>query len=594
MKILSWNCQGLGQALTRRELTDLIFKHRPCLVFLMETKKHKKYLERLRRKYAFSNGVYVESQGYSGGLALWWTEEVHISIYYTDKNVVDGCCTDDDYSNSWHFSFIYGEPNVQLRRTMWSRMMNFRRPISIPWLIMGDLNLVGDSSEKQGRRPPLVTDRRLLEELICTCSLREVGYRGSKYTWVRGNIKERLDRALINDEWGRLFPNAQLFHGTRIGSDHCPLLLSLKAMPIITKKHFRYELKWQLQDGYEGAITQGWMTDRFGSPLYRMNAKISHCKKYLKEWSKSTSGHTRQELEQLQQELEGLQQEEQSELNLSRQKLLVDRIHSLWMQEEAYWFQRARTNWLQFGDKNSKFFHTIASRRRQNNYIFQLKDDQGQLVEGAELLTNHVLSYFQQAYASSNTGNFTQLTGLISPTVTAEMNQDLCRSVSEEEIRSAVFQLGAFKAPGVDGFPGCFFQQHWDLVAPDMCNAIRHFFEHGFMLRELNKTKIVLIPKIKNPEVISQFRPISLCNFSYKIIAKILANRLKGYLDRLITPFQSAFIPGRAIHDNILIAHEAFHGLRLKKSGKHGIVALKLDIRKAYDSVDWNCLENIL
>ncbi|GLT61404.1 hypothetical protein SLA2020_341140 [Shorea laevis] len=174
------------------------------------------------------------------------------------------------------------------------------------------------------------------------------------------------------------------------------------------------------------------------------------------------------------------------------------------------------------------------------------------------------------------------------------MNDDLCHPVSDDEVRSAVFQLGAFKAPGVDGFPGCFFQQHWDIVGLDICKAVQHFFDNGFMLREMNKTKLVLIPKIKNPEVISQFRPISLCNFSYKIIAKILANRLKGYLDNLISPLQSAFIPGWAIQDNILIAHEAFHGLKLKKSGKHGVVAFKLDIRKAYDSVDWFCLENIL
>ncbi|GLT58540.1 hypothetical protein SLA2020_314260 [Shorea laevis] len=124
------------------------------------------------------------------------------------------------------------------------------------------------------------------------------------------------------------------------------------------------------------------------------------------------------------------------------------------------------------------------------------------------------------------------------------MNQELCSLVSDDEIRSVVFQLGAFKAPGVDGFLGCFFQQHWELVGPDVCKAVRHFFEQGFMLREMNKTKIVLVPKTKNPEVISQFRPISLCNFSYKIIAKILANRLKGFLDDLISPFQSAFIPG--------------------------------------------------
>ncbi|GLT85698.1 hypothetical protein SLE2022_038790 [Rubroshorea leprosula] len=380
MKLLSWNCQGLGQALTRRALNDIIFKHRPCLVFLMETKQKTNYLERLKRKFRYSNSIYVEPHGYSGGLALWWTDEVHISIFYSDKNMLDGCCSDADYSVSWHFSFVYGEPNVQLRQPMWSRMLNLRRPPSIPWLIMGDLNLVGECSDKKGKRPPLAIDRRIYEELICVGSLREIAFRGSKYTWVRGNIRERLDRALINDGWGQLFPNAQLFHCARIGSDHCPLVLCLKAIPAIIKKQFRYELKWQLQNGYDGAVIQGWSTNRVGSPLFKMAAKISQCRQSLKEWSKS-SGSSHQQLAQLQQELEALQQEELTEPNISRQQLLIDRIHTHWIQEEAYWFQRARTNWLTFGDRNSKFFHAIASRRRQNNFIFQLKHENGQLLE---------------------------------------------------------------------------------------------------------------------------------------------------------------------------------------------------------------------
>lgn len=114
------------------------------------------------------------------------------------------------------------------------------------------------------------------------------------------------------------------------------------------------------------------------------------------------------------------------------------------------------------------------------------------------------------------------------------------------------------------------------------------------MLRKMNKTKIVLVPKIKKLEVISQYRPISFYNFSYKIIAKILANRLKGFIDSIISLFQSTFILGWTIQDNILIAHEAFHGLKLKKFGKHAVVTLKLDIQRAYDCVDLNYLENIL
>ncbi|GLT34293.1 hypothetical protein SLA2020_088170 [Shorea laevis] len=305
-------------------------------------------------------------------------------------------------------------------------------------------------------------------------------------------------------------------------------ILSWNSIPVLPKRQFRYELTWQQHRDYEGVVTQGWATDQSGSLLYCMTSKLSHCRKHLVNWCKHTVGTSRHAVERLQKELAELQLEEQSETNVTRQRLLVDEINSLWSQEEAYWFQRARINWMLLGDRNSKFFHATASRRRQNNYIFQLKNDQGILLEGTDSILAHAYSHFQQAYDSPETCNFNQIEGLIRPSVTGEMNEDLCQNVSDEEVRATVFQMGAFKAPGVDGFPGCFFQKHWDIVGTDVCKAVQHFFTNGFMLREMNKTKLVLIPKVKNPE--------------------------------------SAFVPGRTIQDNILIAHEAFHGLHLKKS----------------------------
>ncbi|GLT30822.1 hypothetical protein SLA2020_056070 [Shorea laevis] len=178
-----------------------------------------------------------------------------------------------------------------------------------------------------------------------------------------------------------------------------------------------------------------------------MTSKLAHCRKNLIAWCKSSSANSRQELGKLQQELDQIQLEEQSEMNDQMQKIIVVRINSLWMQEEAYWFQRARTNWIQIGDKNSQFFHALASKRRQNNFIFQLKDEHGTLLEGTELIKTHVLSHFQQVYTSRASCNYDQIARLIRPSVTLEMNDELCRPVSDAEIQAAVFQQGAFKAP---------------------------------------------------------------------------------------------------------------------------------------------------
>ena len=112
------------------------------------------------------------------------------------------------------------------------------------------------------------------------------------------------------------------------------------------------------------------------------------------------------------------------------------------------------------------------------------------------------------------------------------------------------------------------------------------FLNSGFMLPEINYTHIVLIPKIKNQEKITDYRPISLCNVIYKIISKVLANRLKMILPQLISPSQSAFVPGHLVSDNVLVAYETLHALNNKRSCKNGSLALKLDVSKAYDRVE--------
>jgi len=119
--------------------------------------------------------------------------------------------------------------------------------------------------------------------------------------------------------------------------------------------------------------------------------------------------------------------------------------------------------------------------------------------------------------------------------------------------------MGPTKAPKLDGMNAIFYQKFWYMVGDTVVSVALDFLNSGQMLPVLNHTHIVLIPKVKNPVKMSDFRPISLCNAMYKIIAKVLANRLKQILPHIIAPTQSAFVPGRLITDNILVAYEALH-----------------------------------
>jgi hypothetical protein len=150
------------------------------------------------------------------------------------------------------------------------------------------------------------------------------------------------------------------------------------------------------------------------------------------------------------------------------------------------------------------------------------------------------------------------------------------------------------KSLGPDGFSACFYQQSWHIVKAKVCQAVLGFLNHDIFYADLNSTYIALIPKIKSPTSVTEYRPISLCNVLYKLIAKVLANRLKKVLPFIISPTQSAFIPGRLITDNIIVAFEAMHTMDSRMKGREGFMSLKLDMSKAYDRVEWNFLEAVM
>ena len=128
--------------------------------------------------------------------------------------------------------------------------------------------------------------------------------------------------------------------------------------------------------------------------------------------------------------------------------------------------------------------------------------------------------------------------------VTDDMQKFLSTEFTAKEVKVALFQMGPTKAPRPNGMNALFYQKFWHVVGDSVVLAILDFLNNGNMLPDINHTNIMLIPKVKNPERMSEFRPISLCNVIYKIISKVLANRLKQVLPQIISPTQSAFVPG--------------------------------------------------
>jgi hypothetical protein len=152
-------------------------------------------------------------------------------------------------------------------------------------------------------------------------------------------------------------------------------------------------------------------------------------------------------------------------------------------------------------------------------------------------------------------------------------------------------KMPPLKSPGPDGFPACFYQHNWGTVHHEVCAAILHFLNSGSMDARINTTHIALIPKVASPSSVTEFRPISLCNVIYKLLSKVLANRLKTVLPEVNSCFQSAFMQGHLITDNFLAAYETLHSMQTRMWSKTGFMGVKLDMSKAYDRVEWDFLE---
>ena len=149
------------------------------------------------------------------------------------------------------------------------------------------------------------------------------------------------------------------------------------------------------------------------------------------------------------------------------------------------------------------------------------------------------------------------------------------------------------KAPGVVGLHAVFYQSQWHVVEESACNLVKNVFTGNSVLSEVNKTLIVLIPKTKHPNSLKLYRPISLCIVFYKTITKIVANRIKVILPDLIGPTQASFVARRHITENIVVAQDIIHNIRMKK-GKRGQMLIKVDLEKAYGRLSWEFIHETL
>lgn len=254
---------------------------------------------------------------------------------------------------------------------------------------------------------------------------------------------------------------------------------------------------------------------------------------------------------------------------------------------EEKWRQRSRCLWLTEGDRNTRFFHAMASSRHRRNLVLSIEDNGTIITDQLEI---------RQVFARSMQGVL-GTTSQVTPfdaTALYQSHMDL-NSLQQPftmiEIQAAVHQLANNKASGPDGLPNEFLKTYWNELKPEVYAIMQKFFSHQLDLRPYNEATIVMVPKTEIPVSTSDFRPISVLNLIPKLISKILSNRLRPVLSDLISINQTAFIQGRQILENFVTTRELLHHVSIRKTPA---IFAKVDFKKAFDMIEWNFLESVM
>ena len=258
--------------------------------------------------------------------------------------------------------------------------------------------------------------------------------------------------------------------------------------------------------------------------------------------------------------------------------------------EDDHLKQCAKFHWLDAGDLNNKTFHTAIRSRKAHNTIRDIRCGSGRIVTKHSDIKAEAERFFSdflnQCPDSFQGASLDELQSLLGFRCTMEDCSKLEEEVSEEEIRKVLFAMPSNKSLGPDGFPREFFTTAWSIIAPDFIVAVRSIFRYGFLPKWINSTTLALVPKKIDSMEMRDYRPIACCNVLYKVVSKILANRLRILLPRMVSANQSAFAQGRLLMENVLLASELVKDYHKEDVSPRCL--MKIDISKAFDSVQWS------
>ncbi|KAJ9693798.1 hypothetical protein PVL29_009659 [Vitis rotundifolia] len=598
LKIMSWNVRGANDSSKRKIIKNYIRSQRVDLMCIQETKiqEMSEGIVRSLGTGRFLDWRVLNAEGAAGGILIWWDKRV-LDILDWEEGLFTLSCRFKIIENGaiWVFTGVYGPFTKAEREGMWEELGAIRGRWDDPWCLGGDFNVILFQQERSSQSR-ISSAMRRFAETVDDLELVDLPLQGGEFTWNGGFNNQawaRLDRFLVSQSWLDQFNGVTQIRLSRPISDHFPIVLEgggISRGPT----PFRFENMWLKVEGFKDMVRAWWQEIEVrGSASFRLNVKMKEIKKNLRVWNKEVFGRLETNKAAALEQVDHWDRVE-SERNLTVEeadlkKEAKDSFKKWVLLEEAHWRQHSREIWLREGDRNTGFFHRMASAHRRNNTMGRIKVNGEWLIEEQEVREG-VVNSFQQVLSEDMVWQ-ADIGSIQVDCISQQEAESLEVPFSEGEIHSALMEMNGDKAPGPDGFTVAFWQYVWELTKEEIMEMFKEFYDHNASVRSLNNTFLVLIPKKSGAEDLGDFRPISLLGGLYKLLAKVLANRLKKVIGKVVSGAQNAFVMGRQILDASLIANEVIDSWQKRK--EKGIIC-KLDIEKAYDSINWKFLMKVL
>ncbi|KAL0292813.1 UNVERIFIED_CONTAM: Retrovirus-related Pol polyprotein from type-2 retrotransposable element R2DM [Sesamum radiatum] len=507
----AWNVRGLNSIGHQHAVGQLVREHKIKFLGLIETRVGQRNVQNIRSQLLASWSWFDDYGGPGGRIWIAWDAvEVEVVILRVERQFIHCRATNKGMHTTCLISVVYGDCDMILRRALWEGLLSLVEDAEdVPWILLGDYNAVIDNSEVCGRAADTSASMTEFRDFVTAAGLVHLPFKGCPYTW--HNSSEGAEASFLQ------------------------------------------------------SVASVWRHPIHGTLMYGVVCKLKNLKSVFRSKRKEKgdlASNVRQAKEFLA-TAQALHEQHKEDIFLVLVKCCRMVYCAAVKMENMMLHQRAKLSWLKHGDQSSKVFFRKINSRRARQRVYQIYNSEGECLTEMHKVTDEFISVFQTLLGGVRRRRTIDLSWLRSDAnyvLSTGEGECLILPVTEEEIKEAFFDISEESAPGPDGYTSLFYKAAWPVIGRDVCEAVKEFFVSGRLLKQINATTLTLIPKVQMPSQVSDYRPISCCNVIYKAITKVMVKRLQQVLHLIVDQSQNAFVPGRSIADNILLAQELLAG----------------------------------